>query len=984
MLQRLSSGIALLVLILEQVLERKFGFTLLDSFYGWDPPPASPTPLADLVASRTMTLVVGKADDGARLGTTLVAVSPEHGGPGLLLSFSGSLDYNQSIGNTLYRFSAGATGAADIFIPFGSSPNKFAASGDPTAFFRVGATRGKGQQEPAIRIGEPGKSRLEVGKLAWGIEFASDRAALRFALEDAAIFINLGQADNFLKSTVSSGELKLGFQIGFTADTNGFHLDGGTRARVLVPIGRTILSTVTVHHIELGLGPSHHGRDFELEMSGAFALRIGPFAASVDRLGMTVDMAFRDGNLRFIDLGIDFKPPNGIGLVLDAGIVKGGGYLFLDPDKGEYAGALELKFMVVGIKAIGILTTKMPDGSSGWALLLMIFGQFPPIQLGFGFVLTGIGGMIGLQHSTSIEGLQASLASGVLDDILFPSDPVAEAPRIINRLRTVFPVTPRALTIGPFLELGWGTPPLVTIRMGVIIQLDNALGGDRPASFSKIVILGQLRLFLPEEKIGVVKILCDFLGFYDFDAQRLGFVARLRDSRVAGTIELVGMLVVRVDFGAHPTFLIAAGGFSPMFQDRPADLPEIERIGVKVPVSPLLKLEGYFYTALTPATVQAGAILVIQYKLGPIDFSGSLEFHAIIYLQPVFHFAVQLKISIAVKFKGHRLAGISLALTVEGPGRWHAFGKATFSILFWDIDIDFDEAWGTAPQLPPVTTKVSQELASAMRDKGNWSAQLPAREESIVTLSPASPSTGILAHPLGRLVVTQKVAPLGLTLQRFGDTGIDGASKFEITAVKIGDGSAEFETVTEFFARAQFLNMTEEQKLSEPSFCPLASGASLGTSDFKIPDGLAIEVTYETKYLEPDNRLVKMQRLFAGAALTELESRASLEFDPRPLRLESAVVTRTVTVTEIQWQARHGAAAQSSRRQGEKLRPKEERSIAVNSPTLAVASKETMSAVGIRLTGLAAKSLPLALEAANLNQPDVGTQLVEEFELVGS
>ena len=37
-----------------------------------------------------------------------------------------------------------------------------------------------------------------------------------------------------------------------------------------------------------------------------------------------------------------FKPPNGVGLSIDAGVVKGGGYLFLDADTGEYAGALEL------------------------------------------------------------------------------------------------------------------------------------------------------------------------------------------------------------------------------------------------------------------------------------------------------------------------------------------------------------------------------------------------------------------------------------------------------------------------------------------------------------------------------------------------------------------------------------------------------------------------------------------------------------------
>ena len=45
-----------------------------------------------------------------------------------------------------------------------------------------------------------------------------------------------------------------------------------------------------------------------------------------------------------------FKPPNGIGLSLDAGIVKGGGYLGVD--EHGYAGILELKMLAVDVKAI--------------------------------------------------------------------------------------------------------------------------------------------------------------------------------------------------------------------------------------------------------------------------------------------------------------------------------------------------------------------------------------------------------------------------------------------------------------------------------------------------------------------------------------------------------------------------------------------------------------------------------------------------------
>ena len=67
-----------------------------------------------------------------------------------------------------------------------------------------------------------------------------------------------------------------------------------------------------------------------------------------------------------MDISLGFKPPRGAGLSIDAGVVKGGGYLYFDPDKGEYAGVAELSIAeIVSVKAIGLITTKMPDGTPG-------------------------------------------------------------------------------------------------------------------------------------------------------------------------------------------------------------------------------------------------------------------------------------------------------------------------------------------------------------------------------------------------------------------------------------------------------------------------------------------------------------------------------------------------------------------------------------------------------------------------------------------
>ena len=566
--------------LLEQLLiDTRLPTDLFDFYYGWDPAPGSPTPKADAVASGTGTLLLRFPRTGtAQLdwALTMIHVRPDQGGPGLFLALNagGELETQVPETNTTIKLIAGLPGQVNIFIPFGDSAHRFEANATAeNSFIRAELLQGS-QEAPILRIGEKDKTRLDVAQMLMGLELAKDRAATRLGFKGAKLTIDIAKdADGFLRS-VAGSKSETTFDFTLIADAqNGLRVEGGAGMSATFPIGATLFGALTVHHIALQLGPGKNNHDLGLEVAGAFAVNIGPFKASIDRMGMTFDLSFRDGNLGFIDLSLGFKPPNGIGLVLDAGVVKGGGFLFIDVERGEYAGALELQFAKFGLKAIAILSTRMPDGSAGWSLLLLIYGQFfPPIQLSWGFTLNAVGGIIGLQHGMSIEALTTGMRTGALDDILFPKDPVADAPRIINRLRTIFPPTPRVLVIGPMLELGWGTPSIIRIRLGLLFQLDNVFGGDRPASIKRIILLGQLSVQLPppvqENRPTVLKLLVDFLGYYDFDEQRLEFAARLRDSKVIG-LTLSGMLYVRSDFGDRPIFILAAGWLPPQIR-RPA------------------------------------------------------------------------------------------------------------------------------------------------------------------------------------------------------------------------------------------------------------------------------------------------------------------------------------------------------------------------------------------------------------------------------
>jgi hypothetical protein len=62
---------------------------------------------------------------------------------------------------------------------------------------------------------------------------------------------------------------------------------------------------------------------------------------------------------------------------------------------------------VVTVKVIGVLDTILPDGSPGYSLLFIITFDLPPIQLGFGFTLNGVGGLGGVNRTMVISALQA-------------------------------------------------------------------------------------------------------------------------------------------------------------------------------------------------------------------------------------------------------------------------------------------------------------------------------------------------------------------------------------------------------------------------------------------------------------------------------------------------------------------------------------------------------------------------------------------------
>lgn len=957
--QRLSMAGGVTMVLLATLWERMGA--VFDAAYGWDPDPEDEGESA-AIASRALTVTLDHPLLGAvRPAITLIPVPRAHGGPGLFASASAGFSLPMDVGATTYTMDVTGAGQFGVFVPFDFDAVRTFASFAPAVRLSAEPKRGDTTpvDAPALLVGTADGSRLQIGALAYGVEIAGETATFRLAVRKGKLVIALGKGDAFLRQ-LPGGDLEVPFEVGLLASTaSGVHFEGGTGLKVNLPVSASLFGVFTVQFLELELVVEPQ---VALEVRGGFSLTLGPFAASIDRVGLTLALhRLGDGLDQIGDL-VQFAPPKGIGLVLDAGIVKGGGYLFVDRERGEYAGALELKFLTWSIKAIGLLSTKRPDGTEGWSLLLFVFGQFH-WHLGFGIFWTGLGGMVGLHHRADVDALSAGMRTGALDDVLFPRNPVADAPRIVNRYRTLFPVASGNFLVGPILELSFSQPPIVYVRLGVLVDVRNALGGAGPASLSKVVLVGQLLVQLPPRDTGVpaiLKLLVDVVGFYDADAKFLLVRARLRDSFVGiegfVKLDLAGELLVAAQFGPKASFVLSAGGFHPKYQGLPERVPrDLDRLRVSFKLGPVsMAVEHYF--AVTPNSVQAGQKTSVKADFGVASIEASLSWDALLYLSPRFYFVVDVVFRAKVKAFGETLGSVGVNATLEGPDEWHFFGSFSFSILWWDKTVRFDERWGEVRTAEVSSASLTELLRAELTNADNVTVEAPVGGGSAVTLAPAGATK--LAHPLGRLAVRQRAVPFGLRVERVGARPVDGgAQTVAVAAVSLnGTPVPSFEPTTESFARGQFADLTDDQKLTGPTFESFPSGVVVGSAGFMAPDALARDVTagFETVRLDPEPR-----------GLLSPWISVALAFAP-------AGHAGAMDASRLGASARSGRAEVANRR----VSPLASAAVTVDEPPLALVEVGSMTEAA-SLLGAAVRSPSLAEQAAAAG----GHRVVERYEV---
>jgi hypothetical protein len=704
-----------------------------------------------------------------------------------------------------------------------------------------------------VLLGVAGSSRIEVGTVdaSLGLRFAWDgtqalgETVAEVRLDDGRVVLDTSKGDSFIRDALGGGTGEATFTLrAFWSASTGLRFEGSSAIEIAIPV-HAEAGPVELTGLVIRSEPGE-GR-VPIEISGNFRGRLGPLQFVVERLGLEVTAAVPEtrGNLGPLDVDAAFKPPSGLGLTVDGGGFKGGGFLAFEPESARYSGMLELEFQDrFTVKAFGLVETRLPNGQPGFSLVIVISSEFTPVQLGFGFTLNGAGGLLGLNRTVDVDRLTAGLRDQTLSNILFPTDIVANADRILSDLRQVFPAERGRFVFGPMARIGWGTPSLLTADIGLVLEVPEPV---------RLILLGVVRGVLPDERAAILRLQVNFLGVVDFSQERVAFDAALFESRLL-SFPLTGDMAMRLYWGANANFLTTVGGFHPAYQPPPMSLPVLRRLTLALLSgdNPRLTLETYF--AVTSNTAQFGARLELYAAAWKFNAYGFLSFDALFQFNP-FVFIAEVTAMLALRVGTSSIASIKLTLMLEGPTPWKAKGDARLKLCwFLTVKIRFSKTFGEHRDTTLPDIAVLPLLAQALAERDNWTEEQPAdrhRLESLRAL-PAGASAPVRVHPVGTVAISQKVVPLRIAIDRVGAQRPADGPTFAITDVTLnGAARAAPQAAEESFAPAQFLDMSDEEKLAGPSFRNFDSGIRVGDADrVRTGYGAAREVKYEIKYID--------------------------------------------------------------------------------------------------------------------------------------
>lgn len=590
---------------------------------------------------------------------------------------------------------------------------------------------------------------------------------------------------------------------------------------------------------------------------------LGPLALSAQHAAVATARAQGE------QLLVGLLPASGVAGVLDAGPVRLKGSFLVDDDRNGATGHLSVSSGAVAAGALGRLARA--DGTVSFVAILG--ARFTPgIQLGFGFELSTVGGVIGVNVGVDADELRRRLREGTALAIFFPAD-VNAGERLLPAVRETFRTRAGSVVVGPSAELTWlQVTGASMLRLSLVLLLELPRG--------RVLVLGRAAVSIPP----MLDLRLDVLG--EIDVPR-GFYAvdlAVVEGRVMGIFRAGGTAAMRISTARPAYTLFTIGGFYPGYRTQVPGLPEQRRIsfGPSIPLPLTFRFEGYL--AFTSGTFQAGARFEIGFDVGILSAHGFLSFDAIAQLDP-FHLRVDLAGGVDVEALGVDFAGVNFHGTLDGPGPVIVRGRVRVS--FMGAKASWNDRFVLGPPDQPAPKPLLDHVAAAVAEQVVPAAisGTAGHDPHVALDAPARTPEGIpVVHPMGAVRWSQTLVPLDHQLQRVQGRRIGRTCTVRVQ--NLVDGITQ--GVVTPFAPASFRDADRDQLLSLPAFEDLPSGVQVPLDlDRDQPAVVPGELAYRDVY-EREDRLIPTSTLLVTAALA---ARLAAARDAASIRLKPPRLT---------------------------------------------------------------------------------------------
>jgi len=655
----------------------------------------------------------------------------------------------------------------------------------------------------------------------------------------------------------------------------GLYFGDGRRNEKAVLPTRFSFPGVELREVAFGLrrNPAREVTGFELTTS--IAAKLGDvIGLQVVGSGFIVALEGAVEQQAMFDLPVSLRWPDAVGLRVKAGPVTGGGFIQRvertykvdgkDVTRVEFGGVVQLQILKFGVSAIVILS---PDPFS---LVLVIGVRFPvAIDLSMGFTLNGIGGILAINRGLDLEALRAGMKEHILDKMLFPDNPVAEAPKLLDKVANVFPPKDGGFVFGPIVELGWGSQAkFVEMKLGVVLALPDPM----------IVVLGSLRVRVPTKEAPITDIRADV--FVAITPDYLLLFASMRDSTIAG-IKISGDLGLYIEWSGSGAFELSIGGFHPEYEKLTGGKPklgELDRVTIDLSPSKSVSFVIKAYFAITAGSVMLGVDGRLDADFAVIRAKAWLTLDMIFIWSPRFAFKISIEVGVEVELLGFTFCSIVFRGSLEGTTPFRLAGHIKVDVWFlptFDKDLGPIE-WGEQPKPIGVKVDALSVAAKAMNEDDAWKVQLPDHAAQLVTLAEVDDIAGRIAHPLAGLEVSQTQVPLGVRISRIGSSPVQ-ADMVTIGTPVATPNAGLVGAVSELrtaFAPGQFFELEGEALLARSGFEDMVGGCRIAAATTpKVGASKPTQVAYRTYVRNPDERSVLVE--YTGTFATLASSYAT-------------------------------------------------------------------------------------------------------------